>query len=231
MTNPYGYPAQQGPGYGGYGQGGHGGYPAPRQRPSGVTAILAAVFGLLVAVGGGLIVITLLIQVNDLGRGIGDLPGNALTALGLLLAAALFALLGAVIAFFRSAAGAILLLLGAVVGIAAFFLYPALTRIKFSVFMSMIFDFDNAVSFGMVAVLVFAPLTLVFAALPPTFRYLRYRAPAPGLDPSQGGGYPPQQQPPGYPGQQQSPGYPQQQPGYPPQQGPQQHGYPPNQGW
>lgn len=219
MTNPYGYPAQQGPGYGGYGQGG---YPAPPQRPNPVTAILAAVFGLLLAVGGGLIVVNVIVQLNDAGLSIGDLPGNALTSIGLFLGAALFALLGALITFFRSAAGAILLLLGAVVGIAAFLLYPALAKMKFGMFMSMVFDFNNAASFGMAAVLAFSPLTLVFAALPPTFRHLRHRAPAAGFDPSQGGGYPPQQPPPGYPPQQ---------PGYPPQQGPQQQGYPPNQGW
>ncbi|QWF82105.1 hypothetical protein [Amycolatopsis sp. CA-230715] len=218
MTNPYGYPAQQGPGYGGYGQGG---YPAPQQRPGGVTAILAAVFGLLAAVGGGLVLIRALVQLGDLGVSIGDLPGNALTSLGLFMAAALFGLLGAVITFFRSAAGAILLLIGAVVGLAAFFLYPALLKLKFGRFMSEVFGFGDAVYIGMLALLVFAPLTLIFAALPPTFRYLRYRAPVAGFDPSQGGGYP----------QQQAPGYPQQQPGYPPQQGPQQQGYPPNQGW
>jgi hypothetical protein len=160
------------PGYG-YGQ------QAPQgRRPSGFTAILAAVFGLALTGLTGYIPIHNFIGIPS-GYSLGDLPGGVLTVLGIYLVAALLLLIGALATFFRSFAGGILLLIGAVLTIAAFFIEPLLTlhgqyAIYFKYFLAL--GDVNAI-LGAVTVVV-GMLLLLLTMLPATFRYLRYRRPA-----------------------------------------------------
>ncbi|RZQ63530.1 hypothetical protein [Amycolatopsis suaedae] len=189
MTNPYGYQAQQPPPPG-YGYG----YPAAQQsRPGGGTAITAAIFGLFAAIASAYIPIRAFIVLPS-GAGIGDLPGEVLTVLALYLGAALLLLIGALVTFFRAVFGAILLILGSVLTLTSIMLEPALFPMsRFDRYFEAIFTFDSEPAIWHFAALVLGVLTLLFAILPPTFKYLTYK-PRPtqpyGQPPMQG--YPPQ---------------------------------------
>ncbi|MFK0245719.1 hypothetical protein ACIQUM_13535 [Amycolatopsis azurea] len=182
MTGPYGYPAQPGPpGFG---------YPAPQTRPSGATAVIAALLGLIAAVAAGYLPIYFFLELPS-GFSIGDLPGLVLTALGLYLLAALFLLVGALSAFFRSFAGAVLLMLGSLMVIAAVLTEPLAFNGSYGLYFRVQFEFETFVAIVRVVMFAVAPFTLLFAIIPPTLRYLRWR-PAPAQP------YRPQNQLPGW---------------------------------
>lgn len=144
--------------------------PAPR-KPRGATAILAAIAAL--AVGG--MVGALPVQ-HFITSGVDTAPTRLLVVLGLYLGGALLLVWGALMTFFRSVAGAILLMLGAIVAIAAVVLEPALLYPgMFAEFFKAVFQLDPELAFARIAGVVGGPLVFLLAVLPSTFRYLRYR--------------------------------------------------------
>ncbi|SFB59867.1 hypothetical protein SAMN05216266_12481 [Amycolatopsis marina] len=195
MTNPYGYQAQP--------QGmGSVGYPPrlPPRNPNGATAIIAGLLGLALCGLVGYLPVYTFIEIPS-GISIGDLPGEALTVLGLYLAAAILLLIGAVVTLFRSVVGAVLLIIGATLALTSVLLEPALLyRSEYGMFFEMTFQFESDTAFSRVGAIVLAPIVLLLAALPPTFRYLKHK-------PLPQGVYGPRQ------------GYPAPQQGYPPYQG------------
>ncbi|MEV6909849.1 hypothetical protein [Amycolatopsis sp. NPDC051071] len=167
MTGPYGYRAQQ-PEPAGFG------YPAPQTRPSGATAVIAALSGLAAAGAAGFIPIYFFLELPS-GFSIGDLPGLVLTALGLYLFAALLLLIGALSAFFRSVAGAVLLALGSLLVIAAILVEPQAFNGNYGMYFRAQFDFETFVAVVRVVMFAVVPFTLLFAIIPPTLKYLRWR--------------------------------------------------------
>jgi hypothetical protein len=143
-------------------------------RPTGATAIMAALFGLIGAIAAGYIPIYFFIALPS-GFSIGDLPGLVLTTLGLYLVAALFLLIGALATFFRSVAGAGLLVLGSLLVIAAILVEPLAFHAPYGLYFRIQFEFETFVAIVRVIMFAFVPFTLIFAILPPTLKYLRYR--------------------------------------------------------
>jgi hypothetical protein len=167
VTGPYGYPAQQ-PGPAGFG------YPAPQARPTGATAIIAALLGLVAAGAAGYLPIYFFLKLPS-GFSIGNLPGLVLTALGLYLLAALLLLVGALSAFFRSVAGAVLLILGSLMVIAAVVMEPLAFNGSYGLYFRTQFEFGTFVAIVRVVIFAVVPVTLIFAIIPPTLKYLRWR--------------------------------------------------------
>ncbi|MFE0028599.1 hypothetical protein [Amycolatopsis sp. NPDC059021] len=163
MTGPYGYPAPQ-PGLP---------YGAPVSRPTGATAVLAALLGLLAAVAAGYVPVTRFIDLPS-GLSLGDLPPMVLAGLACYLVAGLLLLVGALSTLFRATAGAVLLLLGALLAIAAILLEPVAVS-TYAKYFTAVFRLRNFAAYDRVALMALAPLTLLFAVLPPTFKYLRHR--------------------------------------------------------
>ncbi|WP_414939863.1 hypothetical protein [Amycolatopsis sp. cmx-11-51] len=166
MTGPYGYPSQPGPA--GFG------YPAPQTRPTGATAIIAALSGLVAAGAAGYIPVYFFLRLPS-GFSLGDLPGLVLTVLGLYLLAALLLLIGALSAFFRSVAGAVLLVLGSLMVITAVLMEPLAFNGTYSQYFRLQFEFKTFVAIARVVMFAVVPLTLIFAIIPPTLKYLRWR--------------------------------------------------------
>ncbi|MFC4087110.1 hypothetical protein [Amycolatopsis samaneae] len=163
MTGPYGYPAPQpGPGYG---------VPAP--RPTAATAVIAGLFGLLAAVASGYVPVSLFIALPS-GLSLGDLPPLVLAGLAGYLLAGLLLLVGALATFFRSTAGAVLLIIGTVLAIVSILLEPLATS-SYAHYFTAVFRLRNFAAIDRVALMALVPLTLLFAVLPPTFKYLRHR--------------------------------------------------------
>lgn len=219
-----------------------GGYPQPFPQqpyhpgPSGganpATAVIAGILAILIAVFEG-VVLGYWFSLGSLG----DMPGQVVTVVALEALVALVLLIGAIMMFARKTAGAVLTIVGAVIAAAGVLLEPVMLGIgRYGRYMEALFQLDTAATLFRVLTLFAAPVVLILAVLPPTFKYLRssrgshspgypvygaYPPPPPGypMDPNSGGfaqpGYPvdpnsgafPQQ---GYPQQQQGGGYPQQ---------------------
>ncbi|SFP38070.1 hypothetical protein SAMN05421810_102414 [Amycolatopsis arida] len=160
-----GYP---GPGYGAPAH--HGG---PR-RPNPATAILAALLGLVVAGLAGYLPVWVFVEF-----GLDRQGGGALAALGLYLGATVLLLFGSLLTFFRVVVGAVLLIVGAVLGVAAVLLEPVLLDTAYELYFELVLEWDRVDGLSRIGTLAFAPVVLLLAVLPPTFRYLRHRAPAP----------------------------------------------------
>ncbi|WP_239154415.1 hypothetical protein [Amycolatopsis sp. FDAARGOS 1241] len=173
MGRPYGSPAQQrsGPAYGEPAAG--------RRRPSGVTAVAAALLGLVAAVAAGYLPVTLFIDIPS-GFSLGDLPMWTLVDLGGYLGAGLFLLVGAVATIFRATAGAVLLILGALIAIGSILLEPTLGNAGYADYFQVVFSLKGFAAVDRAVLVVLSPIILVLAALPPTFSFLRYRTSAPG---------------------------------------------------
>jgi ABC-type anion transport system duplicated permease subunit len=217
-----GYPQQQPqqPQMGGYQSGG---YPAA-DSPSPVAAVIAGILGLVAAAALVVATVKFMSALSDLGDsvgrsiGFGDYPGKLKTLVLLGFVAAAILVIGAIVVFLRKMAGAIILVIGGLAGIAAVVLYPTLTDSPFGEFLKQMFKFPDAQATFLVVALIASPLALIAAILPPTLNYLRGSS---GSDVDSGFGTPPR----GYPQQQQQPqqqGYGQQQQGYGQQQGGQQ---------
>jgi len=225
VTDPYGYPIQPGAGQGGYA------YQAPDRRPNGASAIIAAILGLVLAGVLAAIPIKLMMDIPS-GASLGDVRGEVITPTALYLGAAVLLLIGSLVTFFRGLAGAILLAIGAVLALVVFLVDAPIIGVDIDEYLSAVFGLDIADAWFRFGALVLSPVVMIFALLPPTFRYLRYKPVAEQQWNAQQ--YPPQhvwgaQQQPGTP----PPGAPQPgtpQSGAPQPGGQQQGGYPP-QSW
>ncbi|TCO58491.1 hypothetical protein [Actinocrispum wychmicini] len=226
-----GYPQQP------YSGGGHPAETGGGTNPA--TAIIAALLALAVAA----FEIVFLVKTLD-GVKLSSLDGKSWAVIGTDAVAGLLLLLGAMLAFGRKVAGAALIIIGAILAVAGFFLFPLLAGgggSAVSLYLEVAFKFVETATTFQALTLIVAPLAFIFAVIPPTMRHLRggggadsYAAeqyPNSGGFQQQGynapnsGGFP-QQDYPGYQPQQGQGGYPQQG-----QQG-QQGGYPPQQqGW
>lgn len=159
MTNPFGHPVPS----------------TSRSSPSGVTAIPAGVAAFLLSGFVGYLPVKEFIEVGI------DVPQRLQIVLGMYLFAGIALLAGAIVTFFRTVTGGVLLIVGAVVTIAALLseplvLYPG----SFAQFFRSVFSFSVDDAFVRVAATIGGPVVLVLAAMPATFRYLRYPAYASG---------------------------------------------------
>ncbi|MFC0114433.1 hypothetical protein [Kibdelosporangium aridum] len=207
--------------------------PEPRSGGNPATAIITVLFALACAA----FEIVLLVNWLELIDGqFGSLPGELIVVLVIQAVATLLLVLGAILALLRKTAGAVLAIAGAIVALAGFFIEPLLAdRPNLGRYLESVFEFGNSAATFRALVAIAAVLTLIFAVLPPTFKYLRgnrnddfpqQQYPGSGGFPQQGyqanpnsGGFPQQQYPNsggfpqqgGYPQQQQGGGHPQQQ--------------------
>lgn len=108
---------------------------------------------------------------------LGALPGWVLVDLAGYLGAGLVLLLGSLATFFRATAGAILLGLGALLAIGALLTEPLSVGVPLARYTDAMFTHGGFAMADRLALAGLAVLVLVLAFLPPTFRYLRYRAP------------------------------------------------------
>ncbi|MDT8911466.1 hypothetical protein [Amycolatopsis sp. PS_44_ISF1] len=148
------------------------------RRPSGATAGLAALLGLAAAGLAGYVPVAVFLGIPS-GFSLGDLPVWTLVDLGAYLSAGLVLLLGALGTIFRATAGAVLLILGALLAIGALAIES--TRVSgggYEVYFRTVFALHGAPGTGRAVLVVLTPLVLVLSAVPPTFAYLRYRTPA-----------------------------------------------------
>jgi hypothetical protein len=177
QPQPYGqqpYGQQQQPyGQQPYGQqpyGPPGGYP-PESSSGPAVAILAAVFGLVAAAGFIVVVVDLLTHLGPIG--FGDIPSENQIIVIVQSLAGLVLLIGAIIVFTRKTAGAIMLAIGGLIGLAIILLEPVIFDADFGGYFDAIFGFDGAQATFRVIALFASPLTLLLSLLPPTFGYLR----------------------------------------------------------
>lgn len=151
---------------------------APSRGASPAMAILAAVLGLVAAAA---LAIVNFKRLGDLppGAGFGDLPGAYKTVVILWFGAALILVIGAIIVFVRKTAGAFVLVLGGLAGIAAVLLYPVILgdaigiKIEMGEYLKEVFKFDGTESTFSAVALIASPLALIDAILPPSLRWLR----------------------------------------------------------
>ncbi|SEO62775.1 hypothetical protein [Amycolatopsis saalfeldensis] len=170
MGGPYGDPAQPP-------ESSESAADRPIRRPSGATAVIAALLGLAAAVIAGYVPVTVFLGIPS-GFSLGDLPLWTLVDLGAYLVAGLVLLLGALGTIFRATAGAVLLILGALLAIGALLVESTLVSTAgYAAYFQSAFGLHNTPGTARAALCVLAPLVLVLSALPPTFSYLRYRTP------------------------------------------------------
>ncbi|MFD4192381.1 hypothetical protein [Amycolatopsis thermoflava] len=140
-------------------------------RPSGTTAILAGLLGLVLAGLLGYLPLKFFVD-----YGFAGMDGKVRGVLGVYSAAALVLLAGALTTFFRAVAGAVLLLVGGLLAVAAVICEPVLLYPGyFGDFFAAMFRFAPDDAFVRVGAVVGGPLVFVLAVLPWTFRYLRHR--------------------------------------------------------
>lgn len=140
-------------------------------RPSGTTAILAGVLGLVLACLLGYLPLKFFVD-----YGFAGMDGKVRVVLGVYSLAALVLLAGALTTFFRAVTGAILLLLGGLLAVAAVVCEPVLLYPGyFEDFFAAMFRFTPDDAFVRVGAAVGGPIVFVLAVLPWTFRYLRHR--------------------------------------------------------
>ncbi|PRX49909.1 hypothetical protein B0I33_10222 [Prauserella shujinwangii] len=142
-----------------------------RRWPGAVTAVLATLAGLALAVLIGYVPVTTFIDV-----GIDRLTVPALALFSGYAAAAVFLLSGALLTMLRIVAGLVLLIVGAVLAAGAVALEPAMViHGEYRYYFEEIAELEGMHAISRAAGLVLGPLTLVLAALPPTFRHTRSR--------------------------------------------------------
>jgi hypothetical protein len=216
-----------------------GGYPTASTggRTNPATAIIAALLALVVAGAEVYILVNLFDAIGDFS----NVDAKGWAVIGTDAAAGLLLLLGTMFTLGRKMAGAVLIILGAILGIVGFFLYPVLAigGSFIGQYLELVFKFASTDAIIQVVTLIGSPLALIFAIIPPTLNHLRgnrddaYAAsdPYPNSGGFQQQGYnnAPNSDP--FPQQSSYPGSYPQQGGYP-QQGQQGGGYPPQQqGW
>ena len=173
MSYQQGYPQQ--PASGAY----QTGYPEePSRGANPASAIIAAVLALAAAAG---LVVVNVKSLSDLpsGLGFGDLPSQFKTVVILWFGAALILLVGAAVVLARKVAGAFVVVLGGLAGIAAVLLYPVILgdalgiKIGIGDYLKEVFKFDSTEATFTAIALIASPLALILAILPPTLSYLR----------------------------------------------------------
>lgn len=163
MAGPLGYPVAHSHSY-------------SSARPSGVTAVLAGLLGLPAAVAAGFVPVKIFLDMPA-EFSLGMLPALVLVDLGAFLLAGLVLLLGSLATLFRATAGAVLLGLGALLAIGALLTEPLSAGVPLSRFVDAMFTHGGLAMVDRVGLAGLSVFVLVLAFLPPTFRYLRYRAP------------------------------------------------------
>jgi hypothetical protein len=162
VTGPHGYPVSHS-------------HSHSSARPSGVTAVLAGVLGFPAAVTAGYVPAKIFLDMPA-EFSLGALPGWVLVDLACYLVAGLVLLLGSLATLFRATAGAVLLGLGALLAIGALLTEPLSVGVPPARFADAMFTHGGFAMADRVGLAALAVLVLVLAFLPPTFRYLRYRA-------------------------------------------------------
>ncbi|WP_318306187.1 hypothetical protein [Amycolatopsis solani] len=112
---------------------------------------------------------------------LGALPGLVLVDFAGYLVAGLVLLLGSLATLFRATAGAVLLGVGALLAIGALLMEPVSMGVPLARFADAMFTRGGLAMLDRVGLATLSVLVLVLAFLPPTFRYLRYRAALPAL--------------------------------------------------
>jgi hypothetical protein len=152
-----------------------GGYAPPQpKRQAGATAIVAAVFGLIVGGIAFSLPFATLISLPR-GTGIGYLKGAALVDLGIYLLAGVIALIGAVTVFVRPAGGLVTLLIGALVASAAPWIEPLLAHIQTGRLFGQAFGFKIVGAYARVSGIVLAPALLLLVVVALVIRSVRGR--------------------------------------------------------
>lgn len=151
----------------------------PRPRgPNGVTALTAAVLGLLLTFPLVYVPSEQFIAIPS-GFSVGLLPIGVLAELGLYSGAGLVMLVGGLVTLFRGVAGAVLLIVGSALAVAAVVAEPVLGYSDgYRAFFDYLTSFRDLPGTARAVGLCGALLVFVLAVLPGTFRYLRHRAPA-----------------------------------------------------
>jgi hypothetical protein len=139
--------------------------------------VVAGLLGLPAAVAAGFVPIKIFLDMPA-EFSLGALPGMVLVDLGGFLLAGLVLLLGSLATLFRATAGAVLLVFGGLLAIAALLTEPIAVGVSLSRFVDAMFTHGGPAMLDRVGLGVLALLVLVFALAPPTFRHLRYRTPA-----------------------------------------------------
>jgi hypothetical protein len=152
------------------------GYPQPGQprpvRTNPATALVAAVFALCAAGALAVVGYDFLTEVPD-GAGFGDLPGRLQAIPVMQFGAAVLLLIGAILLLARKMAGAVVVVLGGLAGVAAILLVPMLADIGMGVYLELVFKFDSTGATMSAIALILSPLALIVAILPVTLRHLR----------------------------------------------------------
>jgi hypothetical protein len=175
-----------------------GSYPEPEERRNPALAIVAGLLGLVAAAA--LVVIN--VELFNLLEGAPDEVFGEFTPIIIVrFAAAGLLLIGAIIVFIRKLAGAFVLVLGGLAGIAAILLFPVLLSdvapdgLTFGDYLESLFQFEETQETFSAVALIASPLVIILAILPPTLNYLRGPSDTPGG--SAYGGHPQQPQQPG----------------------------------
>lgn len=185
MTNPYEYQSRQQSGAQWqwyqpqfqpypyvYGQQFYGQPPPAQQssRPSAVTAILAAVLGLVLTGVSGYLEVHALITLR---RGLFELPVLSIVILSGYGASLLLLLAGSLCVFLRKTAGGITLIIGTALTLASWLTNAAWAGL-FDYF-EMLFEYFGVNSVLLLITPILSLITLIPAVLPATFRYLRHQ--------------------------------------------------------
>jgi hypothetical protein len=168
-----------------------GGYPQQPYQPAPAvgstnpfTAVLAALLALSVAAFEIVVLVRFFDVINF--STLGDQPVEVLVVLGAQAAATLFLVLGAMFTFARKMAGTVLIVIGSILALAAFFLLPVLNKIDLGQYLEVVFTFGAAQQTFQALILIVSPLALLVSVLPPTLNHLR--GGRDDYDPYSGGG-------------------------------------------
>lgn len=149
------------------------GYP---RVPGGLSAHAAGVLGFLLAFSVGYVPSELFIAIPS-GFSLDLLPAGVLADLGIYFGASIFLLIGAIVVFFRSVVGAVLLLTGALAAFVAIAAEPALVQGGYGSYLDYVTSFRDLPAVARAVDVAGSLVVFVLAALPATFRYLRHRTP------------------------------------------------------
>jgi hypothetical protein len=144
-------------------------YQPPRTSP--VTAVIAALLALTVT-GFEIVLLVRAFDVVDFAT-LGDQPPQVVALLGSQAVAGVVLLLGAMFTFARKMAGTVLIVIGAVLALATFFLVPVLNMIPLGFYLEAVFEFATSPQVFQALTLIVSPIALLMSLLPPTLNYLR----------------------------------------------------------